>query len=39
MKLLKETTYVKYVLENYQNLSKPAHKPPQTQFYRGCFEN
>ena len=25
--------------QNYQNLSKPAHRPPQIPFYRGFFKN
>ena len=25
--------------QNYQNLSKSAHRPPQISFYRGFFES
>ena len=39
MIFLTEATYIRYVIANYQNLSKSAHRPPQIPFYRGFFEN
>ena len=39
MKLLKQVTYITYVLAKPSNLSKSTHRPSHISFYRGFFEN
>ena len=39
MKLLRQATYIRYVLTKLSNLSKSAHRSPQIPFYRGFLEN
>ena len=40
MKRLTQATYIRYVLDMYyQNLSKPARRPPQNPYHRRFLEN
>ena len=39
MKLLKQATYVRYVLKKLSKFIQTAHRPPQIPIFRGFFEN
>ena len=39
MILLKQATYIRYVLAELSKFVQTGHRPPQIPFYRGFFEN